>query len=72
MGDTQVGGDGPPYFPMARALIGGLTFSTLACLLFLPVIFCWYEGIAHWWSRKIANAKGVNVLRPAGPATENV
>ncbi len=25
---TQIGGDGPPYFPMARAIVGGLTFST--------------------------------------------
>ena len=22
---TQVGGDGPPYFPMARAIIGAIT-----------------------------------------------
>jgi HAE1 family hydrophobic/amphiphilic exporter-1 len=70
IGDTQVGGDGPPYFPMARALIGGLTFSTACCLLFLPVIFCWHEGIATWWSRKWRAARGVKVLqRP--PAAEN-
>ncbi|MEO0974958.1 MAG: efflux RND transporter permease subunit, partial [Pseudomonadota bacterium] len=24
VGDTQVGGNGPPYYPMARAIIGGL------------------------------------------------
>lgn len=63
IGDTQVGGDGPPYFPMARALIGGLTFSTICCLLFLPVIFCWHEWIASWWARKLAAARGVTVLR---------
>src|SRR5690606_39812619 len=26
---TQIGGQGPAYFPMARAIIGGLLFSTL-------------------------------------------
>jgi len=71
IGDTQVGGDGPPYFPMARALIGGLTFSTIACLLFLPVIFCWYEGMAAIWSRKWSGANAVKLLgRPADPADE--
>jgi HAE1 family hydrophobic/amphiphilic exporter-1 len=70
IGDTQVGGDGPPYFPMARALIGGLTFSTIACLLFLPVIFCWHDNIATRWSRKWRAARGVTVLQRR-PAAEN-
>jgi len=33
MGSTQVGGDGPPYYPMARAIIGGLAFSTVVSSL---------------------------------------
>ena len=36
---TQIGGDGPPYFPMARAMVGGLTFSTAITLLVLPTIY---------------------------------
>ena len=36
--NTQIGGDGPPYYPMARAIVGGLTFSTLVTLLILPAI----------------------------------
>ncbi|MEJ2628239.1 MAG: efflux RND transporter permease subunit, partial [bacterium] len=36
---TQIGGDGPPYFPMARAMVGGLTFSTVITLLVLPTIY---------------------------------
>jgi len=39
VGSTQVGGDGPPYFPMARAIVGGLVFSTLVSLVFLPSIY---------------------------------
>ena len=32
-------GDGPPYYPMARAIAGGLAFSTIVSLLFLPTIY---------------------------------
>lgn len=39
LGHTQIGGDGPPYFPMARAIAGGLAFSTLVTLLFLPTLY---------------------------------
>ncbi|HEV2212358.1 MAG TPA: efflux RND transporter permease subunit, partial [Gammaproteobacteria bacterium] len=38
-GNTTIGGDGPPYFPMARAIIGGLAFSTIISLLVLPTIY---------------------------------
>lgn len=38
-GSTGIGGDGPPYFPMARAIAGGLVFSTIVSLLFLPTIY---------------------------------
>jgi len=36
---TQIGGGGPPYFPIARAIVGGLTFSTIVTLFFLPTIY---------------------------------
>jgi hydrophobic/amphiphilic exporter-1 (mainly G- bacteria), HAE1 family len=39
LGQTQMAGDGPPYFPMARAIAGGLAFSTVVSLLFLPTIY---------------------------------
>lgn len=68
VGDTQIGGDGPPYFPMARAMIGGLLFSTIASLVFLPTIFCWYEGMGRWWRRRLAMARDVKVLKPAAEA----
>jgi len=38
-GGTQLGGDGPPYYPMARAIVGGLVFSTAISLLVLPVLY---------------------------------
>ncbi|MCW8880245.1 MAG: efflux RND transporter permease subunit [Kangiellaceae bacterium] len=43
LGDTQLGGGGPPYFPMARAVIGGLGYSTITTLICLPVIYLFLD-----------------------------
>jgi len=54
---TQVGGEGgPPYFPMARAIIGGLAFSTLVSLLVVPALYAYFDTLARW---------GRNVMRTA-------
>ncbi len=50
-GTTQIGGDGPPYFPMARAIVGGLSFSTVVTLLVLPAIYLILDDIKRWGSR---------------------
>ncbi len=39
MGATKIGGDGPPYSPMAIAIIGGLTFSTVTSLYLVPLAY---------------------------------
>ncbi|WP_228768444.1 efflux RND transporter permease subunit [Shewanella sp. TC10] len=39
MGDTQIGGGGPPYSPMAIAIIGGLSFSTITSLYLVPLCY---------------------------------
>lgn len=51
LGTTQIGGDGPPYFPMARAIIGGLTFSTVVTLIVLPSIYILLDDIRIWGQR---------------------
>lgn len=48
VGTTQVGGDGPPYFPMARAIIGGLAFSTVVSLLVVPALYAYFDSFAAW------------------------
>jgi len=53
---TQIGGDGPPYFPMARAIIGGLAFSTVVSLLVVPALYAYFDTLARW---------GRNVMRTA-------
>jgi HAE1 family hydrophobic/amphiphilic exporter-1 len=53
---TQVGGQGgPPYFPMARAIVGGLSFSTIVTLLFLPTIYGLLDD-ARQWTRTVRGA----------------
>lgn len=48
VGDTQLGGDGPPYFPMARAIIGGLAFSTITSLFVVPSVYAWIDNFVRW------------------------
>ncbi|TYP94991.1 hydrophobic/amphiphilic exporter-1, HAE1 family [Fodinibius salinus] len=50
-GNTQIGGDGPPYFPMARAIVGGLTFSTVVTLFILPAVYLILDDIKCWGIR---------------------
>ncbi len=50
-GTTQIGGDGPPYFPMARAIVGGLAFSTVITLFILPAIYLILDDIKLWANR---------------------
>ncbi len=49
---SSIGGDSnmPGYFPMARAIIGGLTFSTFVSLLVLPSLYCWFDDLRYWMS----------------------
>ncbi|EKE82968.1 efflux RND transporter permease subunit [Idiomarina xiamenensis] len=47
-GSTQMGGDGPPYAPMAISIIGGLLFSTITSLYLVPHsyvrLIAWRDG----------------------------
>ncbi|MGE8211775.1 MAG: efflux RND transporter permease subunit [Stenotrophomonas rhizophila] len=57
--DTQLLGDGPPYYPMARAIAGGLAFSTVVSLLFLPTIYAMLDDMSSAVSRIIRRARGL-------------
>jgi len=54
---TQVGGNGPPYFPMARAIVGGLSFSTIVTLVILPTIYILLDDWRQWARRVLSLAK---------------
>ena len=58
MGTTQVGGDGPPYYPMARAIIGGLAFSTVVSLLVVPALYVYFDSLAAWGRKVMRTARG--------------
>ncbi len=56
--NTQLAGDGPPYFPMARAIAGGLAFSTVVSLLFLPTIYALLDDLRNGTVRAVRRARG--------------
>jgi hydrophobic/amphiphilic exporter-1 (mainly G- bacteria), HAE1 family len=62
IGGVQIGGDGPPYYPMARAIVGGLVFSTLVSLVFLPTIYAVLDDLgvrgSAVWRRALAKVFG--------------
>jgi HAE1 family hydrophobic/amphiphilic exporter-1 len=69
MGTTQVGGDGPPYYPMARAIIGGLAFSTIVSLLVVPALYVYFDSLAAWGRKVMRTASRAHESRGASAAT---
>ena len=57
LGDAAIGGDGPPYYPMARAIAGGLIFSTIVSLLVLPTIYSLLDDSSLWVKRVLNDAR---------------
>jgi HAE1 family hydrophobic/amphiphilic exporter-1 len=49
--NTQIGGDGPAYFPMARALMSGLLFGSMTSLFFVPLFYVWLDDLNSWRRR---------------------
>jgi HAE1 family hydrophobic/amphiphilic exporter-1 len=65
-GDIHVGGDGPAYYPMARALMSGLFFGSITSLFFVPMFYVWLDDLNIWRQRIKLFAAG----RSAVAATE--
>ncbi|WP_367382074.1 efflux RND transporter permease subunit [Stenotrophomonas cyclobalanopsidis] len=61
---TQMFGDGPEYAPMARAIAGGLAFSTVVSLLFLPTIYAVLDDLRSAVTRLIRRARGLDIAEP--------
>ncbi|MBD9368128.1 efflux RND transporter permease subunit [Xanthomonas sp. XNM01] len=58
LSDTVVLG-GLEYSPMARAVAGGLAFSTVVSLLFLPTIYAILDDLRNGVSRTLRRARGL-------------
>ena len=70
IGDAQIGGsgEGPAYYPMARAIMGGLGFSALVSLLIVPMFYVWFDDLNLWRRRVFAArpaARSGTGVRPA-------
>lgn len=51
VGHTQIGGDGPAYYPMARALMSGLFFGSITSVFFVPLFYVWLDDMNVWRQR---------------------
>lgn len=58
MGNTQIGGDGPPYAPMAITIISGLIFSTITSLYFVPHAYSRLLAWRAYWADVWQHAGG--------------
>jgi len=58
LGDAQIGGggEGPAYYPLARAIMGGLAFSAVVSLLIVPMFYVWFDDLNLWRQRVFAKA----------------
>jgi multidrug efflux pump subunit AcrB len=59
IGDVNIGGDGPPYAPMAIAIIGGLIFSTATSLFLVPIAYLLLLKIRRAASEMLSDTKRV-------------
>ena len=57
IGSTRIGGDGPPYSPMAISIIGGLIFSTLTSLVLVPLAYLLLLKLRAKTTEMISNSK---------------
>lgn len=67
--NTETADGMPPYHPMARAIAGGLAFSTVVSLLFLPTIYAILDDMRLGTARLVRRARGLPAIeRDAGTA----
>ncbi|MFT3756751.1 MAG: efflux RND transporter permease subunit [Pseudoxanthomonas sp.] len=59
----------PPYYPMARAIAGGLAFSTVVSLLFLPTIYAILDDLRAGTKRLLVRARMTRAERRAASAS---
>jgi hydrophobic/amphiphilic exporter-1 (mainly G- bacteria), HAE1 family len=57
VGDIQIGGDGPSYYPMARALMSGLLFGSVTSVFFVPLFYVWLDDLNVWRRRIVRHSK---------------
>lgn len=66
LGDAQIGGGGPAYFPMARALISGLAFGAVTSMFFVPAFYVWMDNFTTWRRRLSVASRPQPATVPVG------
>ncbi len=66
LGDAQIGGGGPAYYPMARALMSGLAFGAVTSLFFVPAFYVWLDNFSRWRRRLSAASRPQPRAVPVG------
>jgi len=66
--NTKTVGNMVAYYPMARAIAGGLAFSTVVTLLFLPTIYSILDDARIQTARLLRRARGSGKARDNGGA----
>jgi HAE1 family hydrophobic/amphiphilic exporter-1 len=69
LGDTQIGGDGPAYYPMARSLMSGLAFGSVTSLFFVPAFYVWLDDLDDWRRRVSLASQGAAPAAAAPPGS---
>lgn len=71
IGDAQIGGggEGPAYYPLARAVMGGLAFSAVVSLLIVPMFYVWFDDLNLWRMRVFSRKARADDPAGAEPAT---
>lgn len=69
VGNTKIGGGGPPYYPMARAIIGGLAFSTIISLVVVPYVYVLIDTLRDWFFAVVKRVMDRRAVRLATKQT---
>jgi len=72
IGDAQVGGggEGPAYYPLARAIMGGLMFSAAVSLIIVPMFYVWFDDLNLWRQQVFSRQGAAPADEPVPPVTE--
>lgn len=55
IGNAAIGDQ--PYYPMGRAVMGGLMFSTIGAMIALPLVYTAFEDLRTWGQGIVAKIR---------------
>jgi len=53
----EIGAGSESWSPLARAVIGGLTTTTLLTLIVIPILYIIFEHIGEWFRKLVMHTK---------------